>query len=144
MPEPTQRFTVHGIDVQVYPDKDALGAAAAEFVAGRVREALSARGEARVIFATGASQYEFLAALLPAEGITPAGAGYVPLTRSPAIRGALAALFGPESVDALPACPVAERAATEVVWIAQHAFLGTRDDMDSIVASIRKVQRAWA
>ncbi len=69
MPEPTQRFTVHGIDVQVYPDKDALGAAAAEFVAGRVREALAARGEARVIFATGASQYEFLAALLPAGGI---------------------------------------------------------------------------
>ncbi len=69
MPEPTQHFAVHGIDVQVYPDKDALGAAAAEFVADRVRDALSARGEARVIFATGASQYEFLAALLPAEGI---------------------------------------------------------------------------
>jgi glucosamine-6-phosphate deaminase len=69
MPEPTQRFIVQGIDVQVYPDKDALGAAAAGFVAGRVRDALSARGEARVIFATGASQYEFLAALLPAEGI---------------------------------------------------------------------------
>jgi glucosamine-6-phosphate deaminase len=69
MPEATQRFTVHGIDVRVYPGKDALGVAAAEFVAGRVREAISARGEARVIFATGASQYEFLAALLREEGI---------------------------------------------------------------------------
>ena len=69
MPEATQRFTVHGIDVRVYPDKDALGAAAAEFVSGRVREAISARGQARVIFATGASQYEFLAALLREEGI---------------------------------------------------------------------------
>ncbi len=49
--------------VEIHADKDSLGAAAAEFVAGRLREAITARGSARLILATGASQYEFLAAL---------------------------------------------------------------------------------
>ncbi|OQA46857.1 MAG: Glucosamine-6-phosphate deaminase 1 [Chloroflexi bacterium ADurb.Bin325] len=49
--------------VEIYGDKAALGAAAAEFVAARLREAIAARGAARLILATGASQYEFLAAL---------------------------------------------------------------------------------
>jgi glucosamine-6-phosphate deaminase len=49
--------------VEIHADKDSLGAAAAEFVAGRLREAITSRGAARLILATGASQYEFLAAL---------------------------------------------------------------------------------
>ena len=41
----------------------------AEFGAERIRKALKERGEARVILATGASQFEMLKALLTQEGI---------------------------------------------------------------------------
>ncbi len=90
----------------------------------------------------GRSRDAFVAAL-HAEGITPFGAGYVPLTRSPAIRHGLAALFGPDSLAELPACPVAERAAVEAIWLFQNALLGDRYDLDSIVEAMRKIQRAW-
>lgn len=58
------RFTKAAIDVRVYVSKDALGEAAAAHVAERINHAILMRGQARVIFATGASQYEFLAALV--------------------------------------------------------------------------------
>jgi dTDP-4-amino-4,6-dideoxygalactose transaminase len=85
---------------------------------------------------------EFLVALR-AEGITCLSAGYVPLTHSPAIRRAMTDLFGPESVARMPNCPVAERVAREVFWLSQTALLGSRDDLDDIVAAIRKIQAAW-
>jgi hypothetical protein len=37
--------------------------------------------------------------------------------------------------------PVAERAAEETAYIAQNVFLGTADDMEDIVAAMRKVER---
>lgn len=64
MTDPMRQFQQQGIQVQVYADKHQLGAAAAEFVAQTIRDALSTQGAARVIFATGASQYEFLDALV--------------------------------------------------------------------------------
>ena len=88
----------------------------------------------------GHSRDEFIAALR-SEWIEPCSSGYVALHRSPAIRRALAARFGPD-VE-LPSCPVAERAAEEAVWIFQYALLGDRSDMDSIVEAARKIQRAW-
>ena len=57
------------MDVQVFTDKDTLGEAAAEFVAERLRQAIAGRGEANLIVATGASQYEFLAAFRQVEGV---------------------------------------------------------------------------
>jgi glucosamine-6-phosphate deaminase len=63
------QFKVAGIVVQVFGDKEALGAAAAEFVADRLREAIAERGKANVILATGASQYEFLDALRCLAGV---------------------------------------------------------------------------
>jgi glucosamine-6-phosphate deaminase len=42
---------------------------AAAAAAGKIREAIAARGEARIIVATGASQFEFLAALVAEPGI---------------------------------------------------------------------------
>ena len=51
------------MDIRVLPDKPALGAAAAADAAAALREAIAARGEAHVIAATGASQFEFLEAL---------------------------------------------------------------------------------
>lgn len=53
-------FQVDQMRVQVFADKDQLGAAAANYVAGVINDAIHARGQARVIFATGASQFEFL------------------------------------------------------------------------------------
>jgi glucosamine-6-phosphate deaminase len=63
------QFTVESILVQVYDDKVALGTAAADFVAGRLRQAITERGEATAILATGASQYEFLDALRAVPGV---------------------------------------------------------------------------
>jgi glucosamine-6-phosphate deaminase len=49
--------------LKVFPDKIQLGEAAAEQGAEAIRRAISARGQARMIAATGASQFEFLKAL---------------------------------------------------------------------------------
>jgi glucosamine-6-phosphate deaminase len=53
----------------VLPDRALMGAAAAEYAAGRLRDLLSSSNEARVIFAAAASQAEFLDGLAAAEGI---------------------------------------------------------------------------
>ena len=37
--------------------------------------------------------------------------------------------------------PVADRAAEETVYIAHNVFLGNVDDMEDIVAAVRKVER---
>ncbi|RJP23196.1 MAG: glucosamine-6-phosphate deaminase [Candidatus Omnitrophota bacterium] len=49
--------------VKVFADKENLGSAAADFVADVINKVIALKGNARVIFATGASQFEFLAAL---------------------------------------------------------------------------------
>ena len=49
--------------LRVFKDKASLGHASAEQAATTIRRALAARGEARIITATGAAQFEFLAAL---------------------------------------------------------------------------------
>ena len=50
--------------VVVKPDKQAVGKASAEHVAAKVSAVIEAKGYARVIFATGASQFEFIEELL--------------------------------------------------------------------------------
>ena len=49
--------------VNIYPDKNALGAAAASCGAEYIRKALAEKGTANVIIATGASQFEMLSCL---------------------------------------------------------------------------------
>jgi len=49
----------------------------------------------------------------------------------------------PEYLRRLPT-PVADQAAREVVFIPQNVFLGTRGDMEEIVAAVRKVERHYA
>ncbi|HYR56995.1 MAG TPA: glucosamine-6-phosphate deaminase [Chthoniobacteraceae bacterium] len=51
------------LEVRVFPNRSAMGAAAAQFAAGAIAEACAARGEARVIFASAPSQSDFLDAL---------------------------------------------------------------------------------
>lgn len=55
------------MDVKVYANKTKLGKASAEFTASKIREAIERFEIARVIFATGASQFEFLDALVKKE-----------------------------------------------------------------------------
>jgi glucosamine-6-phosphate deaminase len=52
------------MELYICPSKDALGAAAAACAAGHLREAISLRGAASLILATGASQFEMLAHLV--------------------------------------------------------------------------------
>jgi glucosamine-6-phosphate deaminase len=51
------------VDIAVFESKEELARAAAERAAAAIREAVALRGGARVVAATGASQFEFLEAL---------------------------------------------------------------------------------
>lgn len=62
-----RRATRGGMHILVFGDKEALGREAARRVAALLSDAVAARGTANVIFATGASQYEFLDALCSME-----------------------------------------------------------------------------
>jgi glucosamine-6-phosphate deaminase len=57
------------VEIKVYPTKTEMASAAARQAADALRRALHARGRAHVIAATGASQFEFLEALVKAPGI---------------------------------------------------------------------------
>ena len=57
------------MDIQVFDTKQELGRAAAERAKAAIGEAIARAGEARVIAATGASQFEFLDALTAARGV---------------------------------------------------------------------------
>jgi glucosamine-6-phosphate deaminase len=57
------------MNIQVFDTKQELGSAAAQRAAAAIGEALARAGEARVIAATGASQFEFLDALTATAGL---------------------------------------------------------------------------
>jgi dTDP-4-amino-4,6-dideoxygalactose transaminase len=83
----------------------------------------------------GLSRAEFARALA-AEGI-PCGLGYVPLTQSPAILEA----FAERDAGQPRPCPIAEQLAGEAIWLTQNMLLGTRADIDDIVAAVAKIRR---
>lgn len=55
--------------IRIYPDRPAASVAAAAHAATLLRDAIAIRGEARIIAATGASQIDFVTALVTAPGI---------------------------------------------------------------------------
>ena len=57
------------MNVLIFEDKQALGAAAAAAGAEKIRAAIARKGSANVILATGASQFEMLSSLLAEPGI---------------------------------------------------------------------------
>jgi glucosamine-6-phosphate deaminase len=57
------------LQIKVLEDKTSLGRAAAEHAATSIRQAIQQRGQARIVVATGASQFEFLNALTSMSGI---------------------------------------------------------------------------
>lgn len=85
---------------------------------------------------------EFLAALR-AEGI-PCSPGYSPLYRSPAFKIDTGTHPFPARVDygSLRLSEV-ERACDEAVWLTQGMLLAEKQDMDDIVAAVRKLQAAF-
>ncbi len=60
-------FTTDELEVRVFDDEAAMGRAAAVDAAARLRQAVAERGEARVVIATGNSQYAFTDALVDQE-----------------------------------------------------------------------------
>ena len=57
------------LQIKILADKASLGRAAADQAAVSIRRAIQQQGSARIIVATGASQFEFLDALTAASGI---------------------------------------------------------------------------
>jgi len=57
------------LNIKIVADKESLGRAAADHAAKSLRRAIRDHGEARIIAATGASQFEFLDALTSAPDI---------------------------------------------------------------------------
>lgn len=96
----------------------------------------------------GLPRARFLEALR-AEGV-PASSGYTPLTANPAVVSALGSrgyerIYGKATLARLAernACPRNEQLCREAVWFSQTMLLGSRADMDDIVAAVRKVQQA--
>ena len=62
-PQPVRAFPVEKLRVEVYESEEALGQAAAALVEKNLQAAVSDRGEANLILATGTSQLTFLDAL---------------------------------------------------------------------------------
>jgi dTDP-4-amino-4,6-dideoxygalactose transaminase len=90
----------------------------------------------------GLAREEFLKALR-AEGV-PCSPGYTPLYREAAFRpDPDTHPFAGRRDYASVRCPAAERASTEeAVWLTQSLLLASREDMDDIVAAVRKIQAA--
>lgn len=63
MTEPIDVRQYENLRVEIYEDKEALGRAAAAHVADRTGKVLQDVEKARLLFSTGASQFEFVAAL---------------------------------------------------------------------------------
>src|ERR687896_738459 len=57
------------MQIRTYADRQTTSRAAAQHAAGSLRRAIAARGAARLIAATGASQFDFLDALTATPGI---------------------------------------------------------------------------
>lgn len=64
-----QQRVINGVDVRVCASSAEAGGQAAEFFIGRLRQVLADQEEARIIFATGVSQYALLAVLIEQKDI---------------------------------------------------------------------------
>lgn len=96
---------------------------------------------------SGLSRDTFLKALR-AEGV-PASPGYSPLNKEPLLKNTLESrgfkrVYGTEAISQWHqrnSCPANDRLCSEAVWLTQTMLLGPRQDMDDIVAAVRKIQR---
>lgn len=63
MPEPIKAIQAEQLPIEVYASPEEMGQAAAERAAAVIREAVTAKGHARIVVATGNSQFAFVSAL---------------------------------------------------------------------------------
>ena len=56
-------LTIENIPISIYDTPEDMGRAAADYVEGKLKDAIAQKGSANLIFATGASQFTFLKAL---------------------------------------------------------------------------------
>jgi dTDP-4-amino-4,6-dideoxygalactose transaminase len=83
-----------------------------------------------------------------AEGI-PISAGYTPLNKHPFLENTLnsrpfRAVYSKQEIDRWRErnrCPANDQLCKEGLWFGHTVLLGSRGDMDDIIAAIRKVQR---
>src|SRR4051812_11925641 len=68
-PQPEKTLLVGRLQVEIYPDRAALGRAAAAHAAATLRQGLARQGRAQAIFAAAPSQNELLANLCQADAI---------------------------------------------------------------------------
>jgi dTDP-4-amino-4,6-dideoxygalactose transaminase len=98
----------------------------------------------------GLPRARFLEALR-AEGV-PCGAGYSPMNREKYVAATLASKayqrIYPKEVlagwEERNRCPANDRLCEEAVWLTQTMLLGPRQDMDDIVAAVRKIHASAA
>ena len=98
----------------------------------------------------GLPRTRFLEALR-AEGV-PCGAGYSPMNREKYVAATLASKayqrIYPKEVlagwEERNRCPANDRLCEEAVWLTQTMLLGPRQDMDDIVAAVRKIHASAA
>ena len=114
------------MQIRVLDDRVAAGQAAAEDAGRLIREAIAARGRARIIAATGASQFDFLDAL----------------TRAPGIDWKKVEMFHLDEYVGLPATHPAsfrkylrERLISKT-GLAQHHLLDGEQDPDVVMATV--------
>jgi dTDP-4-amino-4,6-dideoxygalactose transaminase len=96
---------------------------------------------------SGLSRERFIEAVR-AEGI-PISAGYPPLNKHPFLENTLnsrafRAVYTKREIDQWRErnhCPANDRLCQEGLWFAHNILLGSRRDMEDIIAGIRKVQR---
>ncbi|MDX1767511.1 MAG: glucosamine-6-phosphate deaminase [Arenibacter troitsensis] len=60
-------FQIDNLSVKIYGQTKEMGAAAADYVTRKLKDAIEKKGRANLILATGASQFSFLEALQPKE-----------------------------------------------------------------------------
>ncbi len=63
MPQPIAEKKYENLNVKVFNNKEELGVAAAQAAAERIQEIVATKEHANLLFSTGASQFEFVAAL---------------------------------------------------------------------------------
>lgn len=119
--------------VRVFPDKYLLAGAAAADAATAIRRAIDEHGSARIIAATGASQFEFLEAI----------------TKSPAVDWKAVEMFHLDEYVALPATHPAsfrkyllERLINKVGIVRYHLLDGEADPEEVIAEVTAEIRKA--